>query len=120
MSYADLDIKETKIVHTYRPSEEDRRAGVRNCVNTAIKEALATKGGNADVLIETQEAIVEKTGLFGKKVKSVTVSGYPATYKNFRPAKTDALEEAFVKGVFGSGHHKEDKSSYMGILKKIF
>ncbi|MBQ2362025.1 MAG: hypothetical protein II287_00255, partial [Bacteroidaceae bacterium] len=45
--------------------------------------------GNADLLVEPQFVISMKRGLFRKKVKSVTVSGRPAKYKNFRSLSDD-------------------------------
>ena len=48
--------------------------------------------GNADVLVESQQEIYVRQGLLGKKIKSVTVTGYPATYKNFKSVDEETLK----------------------------
>lgn len=81
---ADLQVSNQKISYTYRPNKQDRKAGINHVVGNAVAAALKNSG-NADVLIERQyEAIYKVRLLGGKKIKSVTVTGYPATYKNFR------------------------------------
>lgn len=80
-STAELEVSEQKATYTLRPIKAERRAGLRNVKNMAIRALLSEKG-NADVLV-APDFIVEK---HGRKVKSVTVTGYPAKYKNFEPA----------------------------------
>ncbi len=94
---SDLDVSNTKITYSYAPTSSVRKGGERNCINTAIAEALAQNGG-ADVLIETQEAIVERSGLCSKKIRTVTVTGYPAKYKNFRSADEETVKKGIVSG----------------------
>lgn len=95
---SDLDVSDQKITYTLIPSRKVRRGGLKNCINTAISEALEKNGGG-DVLVETQNAIVQRTGvLFWTKIKSVTVTGYPATYKNFRPADTETVKQGILNG----------------------
>lgn len=94
---ADFEVSPTKITYTLVPSRKVRAGGLQNCINTAISEALKKNGGG-DVLIETQQAIVQRTGLFSRKIKSVTVTGYPATYKNFRNADEKTLNGAIING----------------------
>ena len=113
-AYADLEVSNSKISYTLRPSPKISRGGVQNCINVAINEALKENGG--DVLIETQNAIVS-TRLFGLgKVKSVTVTGYPATYKNFRKVDQATLESALENGAFESSK----SNSKTGGLFSIF
>ena len=85
---ADLDVASQRITYTLDPSADICRGGLGNCKEAAIKEALE-KNGNADLLVEPQFVISMKRGLFRKKVKSVTVSGRPAKYKNFRSLSDD-------------------------------
>lgn len=80
---ADLAVSPTKISYTHKTTKKDRKAGNRNILNTAIQAALEANGGG-DVLVAPQFTSVKKTGLFGSKIKTVTVTGYPATYKNFK------------------------------------
>ncbi len=94
---SDLDVSGQKITYTLVPSNKVRKGGLQNCINTAISEALA-KNGDGDVLIETQEAIIQRYGLFGRKIKSVTVTGYPAKYKNFKSADEETVKAGIVSG----------------------
>ena len=83
-----------------------------------LPEALKANGGG-DVLIETQEAIVKRSGLFLRKIKSVTVTGYPATYKNFRNVDEQTLKKALVNGTLKNNvtHEKKSSASIFGFLQ---
>lgn len=94
---ADLDISNQKITYTYVPTLNVRKLGAKNCINAAISEALLANG-NGDILIETQAAVIQTQGLFGRKIKSVTVSGYPAKYKNFKSADEETIKAGIVSG----------------------
>lgn len=95
---SDLEVSNQKITYTYSPTKAIQRGGVNNCINAAISEALAANG-NGDVLVETQPAVVIRTGLFGgRKIKSVTVTGYPAKYKNFRSADEETVKQGIISG----------------------
>ncbi len=81
---ADLKVAEQRITYTMSPSKEIQRAGLSNVKQAAIQEAL-TKNGNADVMVEPEFVISMKNNfIFGKEVTSITVTGRPAYYKNFR------------------------------------
>ena len=99
IAFADLDVDNYKISYTYVPSKDVRRGGLSNCINVAIREALKKKGDDADILVETQEATVIRYGIFKNKIKSVTVTGYPARYKNFRSASEDTYNEVMKQSV---------------------
>ena len=94
---ADLNITGQKITYTYLPDGKVRRGGLQNCINAAVREALK-ENGNADVLVETQEAHVTRKGLFGTKIQSITISGYPAKYSNFQPVDNGTLRKAYENG----------------------
>lgn len=91
-TFADLVVSPHKITYTYKPTDDVRRGGEVNVINTAIRKALEMNGGG-DVLVELQ-TIVKKSGK--RNVKEVTVSGYPATYKNFRCADDETLKNALI------------------------
>lgn len=91
-TFADLVVSPQKITYTYKPSDDVRRGGEVNVINTAIRKALEANGGG-DVLVELQTTIKKKSR---KNVTEVTVSGYPATYKNFRCADDQTLKEALM------------------------
>lgn len=114
---ADFEVSNQKISYTLIPTRKVRAGGLRNCINTAISEALKANGGG-DVLIETQEAIVQRTGLFSTKIKSVTVTGYPAVYKNFRSVDEQTVKNALVNGVFKTNNeNRKTSTTIFGILK---
>lgn len=91
-TFADLAVSPSKITYTYRPTDDVNRGGEANVINTAVRKALEVNGGG-DVLMEMQYTL-KKSGK--KNVKEVTVSGYPATYKNFRPANEETLKGAAI------------------------
>lgn len=96
---SDLDVSPERVVYTMKPSKDIRRAGVTNCKSAAVQECLS-KYGNADVLLEPRYVVsIKKTSLFSKvgKVTSVTVSGRPAKYKNFRSAPDAMLPQLVGK-----------------------
>ena len=78
--FADLSVSEKKISYFMMPSKTVSNGGFDNVVNTAVREALLANG-DADVLVglETQVKYDNKG-----QVESITVSGYPAKYVNFR------------------------------------
>ncbi len=84
---ADLQVQQKKISFTYKPNKAIRRGGDKNCIKTAVAEALKANG-NADVLVGMQYEIKKTRNFFGKSsVKYVTVEGYPAKYVNIQPIK---------------------------------
>ena len=58
-----------------------------NVINTAVREALLANG-NADVLVALETQV--KYDAAGE-IESVTVTGYPATYTNFRSPSDEVL-----------------------------
>lgn len=86
---ADLDVSTTKISYFFLPSQTVVNGGFENVVNTAVREALIANG-NADVLVALEQQV--KYDANGK-VESITVSGYPAKYVNFRSPGDDYLRE---------------------------
>ena len=85
--YADLKVSPTKITHFLIPSKTVIQGGYDNVINTAVREALIANG-NADVLV-AMETQVKYTA--DGVIESVTVTGYPATYTNFRSPGDDVL-----------------------------
>ncbi len=91
---ADLEVSPNRITYTYKTKAAVRRGGVKNCVRTAVREALEKNGGG-DILVQEETTTTVRWGLFGKKVKSVTVTGYPAKYKNI----TTIPQSSLLKGI---------------------
>lgn len=110
----DLDVSPTKVSFFYLPSKTVVEAGYENVVDSAVREALASNG-DADVMValETQT----KYNAEGK-VESITVTGYPAKYVNFRsgeyvptaaPQEAAPEEKAEGKGSLSLGGFKLGK-----------
>lgn len=79
---ADLDVKENKVTGTasYKSKEKSIEAIKQEAVANALKSA------NADILVEPKFATE-----INNSTITITVTGYPGFYKNFRPIKTDDL-----------------------------
>ena len=76
-------------------SESVRIGGEKNVISTAIWEALALNG-NSDVLVDPQTQIkYDKNG----EIESITVTGYPAKYVNFRKVEKPKSQEVKLKVV---------------------
>lgn len=90
--FADLDVSPTKITYFMMPSKTVRNGGYENVVNSAVREALLANG-DADVLVGLETQV--KYGSDGL-VESITVSGYPAKYVNFRNAGDEYLKNMQV------------------------
>ncbi len=106
---ADFEVSPKKITYTLVPTRKVRAGGTQNCINTAVSEALKTNG-DGDVLIETQQAIIKRSGLLKKKIKSVTVTGYPAKYKNFRNMDEVTVKKALENGTLKISEKKDEKA----------
>lgn len=77
---ADLKVSSKKISYTLMPSKALLKTDVDNIIKSAVKEALSNNE-NADVLIGMEYQL--KYNDLGT-LESVTVTGYPAKYTNFR------------------------------------
>ena len=109
--FADLDVSPNKISYFYIPSTTVAKGGFDNVVNAAVREALSNND-NADVLVglESQVKYNDK-GV----IESITVTGYPAKYVNFRNAGDDYLREMGANAAASS-----NSSSSLGGLKLGF
>jgi hypothetical protein len=69
------------------PHRRVQRGGFENVKSTAVREALKNNGGG-DVLVGLEVQTKSVRFLIWRSIKSITVSGYPAKYKNFtNPSK---------------------------------
>ena len=98
---ADLEVDDQRITHTITPSKAIQRGGLNNIKQAVEYEAL-NKYGNADVLLEPQYVISKKQTLFGSKVTSISVSGRPARYKNFRSLNDSVWCNPVFRGTKGN------------------
>ena len=109
---ADLDVSPTKISFFFLPSQTVINGGVDNVVNTAVREALLANG-NADVLVALEQQIKYNTE---GKVESITISGYPAKYTNFRSPGDDYLRE-ISKSAPSSSNNQAGGGGMASLLK---
>lgn len=93
----DLEAADKRVTYTLRPNKEVQRGGFENVKRAA--EADVLKEHNADVLLEPRYVVSEKRTLFGKKIESVTVSGRPAYYKNYRSLSDSVWSNPVFRGV---------------------
>lgn len=75
----ELDVKQTKVTAT-------ATAKMGSAIETLKAEAvsMAIKNAGADVLVEPSYTVVSNS-----RTSTVTVTGFPATYKNFRDIKLE-------------------------------
>ena len=117
--FADLEVSPTKISFFYIPSGTIVSAGAQNVIDSAIKEALMANG-NADVLVGVEKQI-KYSG--DGNIESVTVTGYPAKYVNFRSPGDDYLRQISLgqkpakKG--GAAAPAQSQESSGGLLGKF-
>lgn len=95
---ADLKVGD-RISYTMTPSKDVLRGGEANVRHVAEAEALTKKGGNADILLEPNYTITKKRGFFTNKITSITVSGRPAFYTNFRSLPDSVLCNPVFRGI---------------------
>ncbi len=87
-SSADLKVSDKRVSYTLVPSKSECRGGLGSVKNAAVAALLAANG-NADVLVAPEFEIKRRsTG----KIKSVIVSGRPATYVNVHPVTKGEAE----------------------------
>lgn len=98
VAVADLEVSDARITHTITPSRQVRRGGLDN-VKQAVESEALTKNGNADVLLNPEYVISKKRTLFGSKITSITVSGRPAHFKNFRTLHDSVWTNPAFRGV---------------------
>lgn len=119
---ADLEVSPKRITTTIYPSAEVRRGGLSNVKQAAEAQALAeyakaNGGKEADLLVEPEYVVEQESYfIFGKKIKSVTVSGRPATYKGFRSLN----DSVWCNPVFRAGFSDNTRKSSGGFLKGLF
>lgn len=95
-SVADLEVG-SRITYTMTPSKPVRRGGDGNVKKAAIQEILA-QNGNADLLVEPMFVVSKVNGLFRHKITSITVSGRPAKYRNFRSLNDSVWTDPVFRG----------------------
>lgn len=97
--FADLQVSPEKITYFMMPSKTVVMGGYDNVIDTAVREALLANG-NADVLVALETQVkYDKEG----QIESVTVTGYPAKYVNFRNPGDEYLKSIQSTASAGEG-----------------
>ncbi len=95
---ADLDIQTSKVTGEYRYDiqlDQEKFVNKQDLVNNAIYNALHPL--KADVLVGAQHRI-EQSSRGNRMYYIVTVTGYPACYRNFRSSSVKDLEFKEING----------------------
>jgi hypothetical protein len=84
VTVADLDVSDTRISYTYKPTYAVRLGGSQNVIKTAVQEALKAHG-SGDILIGLEYTTISKWTIlsFLSPIREITVTGRPAKYTNF-------------------------------------
>lgn len=114
---ADLEVGPQRVSVTINDVPKSiRRGGMANVKRAA--EAAALEKYKADVLVEAEYVIEQENRfIFGKKVKSITVSGRPATYKNFRSLNDSVWCNPVFRGAYTDGTNKNSGGFLKGLFK---
>ena len=84
VTVADLDVSDTRISYTYKPTYAVRLGGSQNVIKTAVQEALKAYG-SGDILIGLEYTTISRWTIFPflSPIREITVTGRPAKYVNF-------------------------------------
>jgi hypothetical protein len=84
VTIADLEVAETRISYTYKPTYAVRLGGSENVIKTAVHEALKAYG-SGDILIGLEYTTISRWTIlpFLSPIREITVTGRRAKYVNF-------------------------------------
>lgn len=113
---ATIKVGEKRISYTYLPAKSDSKSlSESQLIQNAMYMALA-ENGNADVLVKVNSFVTYKKGLFGKRVQSISITGYPAYYTNFRQPNDEDLKRVYVFKGGDAVKAAEEKGSFMSLI----
>lgn len=84
ITVADLKVADQRVTAKIDDVSSDLRRGGEKNVKNAVEQKALTENGGGDILLEPLYVMTKKKGLFGSKITSISVSGRPAWYQNFR------------------------------------
>lgn len=111
---ADLEVKTEKVVGEFQYKMKKRMflpTKMQELIDDAIYNALIP--ANADVLVGATTQVVQESRPF-KTFYTITVSGYPAYYRNFRHEYVKDLELKEINGAVYVIPRNADKNAPMG------
>lgn len=95
---ATVDVSPKKITYRYIPEKKTAKSlSLNQLIQNAIYAAVHDSG-NYDELVQVSYSIESKKVFFGKRVRSITVSGYLAKYVNFRETTESDVEKIEALG----------------------
>ena len=95
---ADLEVANMKVTGEFKADFANEEAVNEQLLkDNAVYNALKTM--KADVLVAPQYHVVKETS--GRKYYTVTVTGYPAFYRNFRPMPVERIANIELKEING-------------------
>lgn len=95
---ADLEVANMKVTGEFKADfGTDEAVNEQMLKDNAVYNALKTM--KADVLVAPQYHVVKETS--GRKYYTVTVTGYPAFYRNFRPMPVERITNIELKEING-------------------
>lgn len=110
---ADLVVAPERISATLITTPAIRRGGLANVRRAVEAEALRSyKDGNYDVLVAPEYIVEQKDG----KVSSITVTGRPAYYTNFRSLN----DSVWCNPAFRAGYTDNTSKKPQGFIKGLF
>lgn len=112
ITLADLDVSDKRESHTISYVTKAMQKGGEENVKR-IAEGKILEEAKADILVEPRYHVVKKRKLFGgSKITSITVSGRPAYFTNFRTIDDSILFRPQNPAERGRVHRAVYKSSY--------
>lgn len=116
LTVADLKVSEQKVEKTAE-WKWNPLSSVSLGEQKKTAEAELLKEANADVLVEPEYEVTRRGFMRGG---SVTVSGYPATYRNFRPmSEKDAMTIATLDGKIGVACYPIQTTGHKAKKRKV-
>ncbi len=117
MTVASLEVEPNPVSYLYIPSDVEAKSLSLNQLITNANYYALKEHGKGDVIIQSSYKVDGKKHLFGIKVKTITVTGYPAKYVDFRtPTETDRLNA----DTFYNGGTVQVLDNYTAKISKFF
>ena len=81
---ASLEVEVKPITFIYEPTKDERKHLTTTELIENAKYLALVNHGSGDILVQVSYKLEVKKFGFIKRVRRITITGYPATYKNFR------------------------------------
>lgn len=101
VTLADLEVYPERVNETIEVTPDLRRGGVES-VKHAVEASALEKNGRGDLLVEPQYVIKKKWSWsfpIGSKITEISVSGRPASFKNFRSLNDSVWTNPIFRGM---------------------